>query len=103
MAPARSVRRRASARPATRSTVSISPCASSTWRRPPRAGPPRRRACAEDGARLADAVERIRWRLWHGQVPRALDLISETLAWLAAKAETAPAAATKVVALLRGL
>ena len=57
----------------------------------------------EDGARLADAVERIRWRLWHGQVRRALDLIGETLAWLEGMAEAAPAAAAKVAALLRGL
>jgi hypothetical protein len=28
-----------------------------------------------EGARFADAVEHIRWRLWHGQVERALDLI----------------------------
>jgi hypothetical protein len=56
-----------------------------------------------DGARLADAVERIRWRLWHGQVRRALDLIGETLAWLEGMAEAAPAAAAKVTALLRGL
>ncbi len=57
----------------------------------------------EDGARLADAVERIRWRLWHGQVERALDLIGDTLARLDAMAEAAPAAAAKVAALLRGL
>jgi hypothetical protein len=57
----------------------------------------------EDGARLADAVERIRWRLWHGQVRRALDLMGETLAWLDGMVEAAPAAAAKVVALLRGL
>ena len=57
----------------------------------------------EDGARLADAVERIRWRLWHGQVRRALDLIGETLAWLEGMAEAAPVAAAKVGALLRGL
>ena len=57
----------------------------------------------EDGARLADAVERIRWRLWHGQVRRALDLIGETLAWLEGMAEAAPAAAAKVAASLRGL
>jgi hypothetical protein len=57
----------------------------------------------EDGARLADAVERIRWRLWHGQVRRALDLIGETLAWLEGMAEAAPAAAAKVTARLRGL
>lgn len=56
-----------------------------------------------DGARIADAVERIRWRLWHGQVQRALDLIGETLTWLEDMAEAAPAAAAKVTALLRGL
>src|SRR5215218_7899276 len=57
----------------------------------------------EDGARLADAVEHIRWRLWHGQVRRALDLIRETLTWLEGMADVAPAAAAKVAALLRGL
>jgi hypothetical protein len=43
-------------------------------------------ATAEDrreGARLADIVDQhIRWRLWHGQVQRALDLIGDTLACL---------------------
>ncbi|WP_158933233.1 hypothetical protein [Acidisphaera sp. S103] len=29
------------------------------------------------GARLAETIERIRWRLWHGQVRRALDLIAD--------------------------
>jgi hypothetical protein len=57
----------------------------------------------EDGERLADAVERVRWRLWHGQVRRALDLTGETLAWLEGIAHTAPAAAAKVMASLRGL
>ena len=57
----------------------------------------------EDGVRLADAVERIRWRLWHGQARRALDLIGETLGWLEGMADAAPAAAAKVAALLRGL
>jgi hypothetical protein len=57
----------------------------------------------EEGARLADAVERIRWRLWHGQRQRALDLVEETLAWLDGMAEAAPAAAAKVTALLRRL
>ena len=57
----------------------------------------------EESARLADAVERIRWRLWHGQVQRALDLTAATLTWLEAMAEAAPAAAAKVTALLRGL
>jgi hypothetical protein len=37
----------------------------------------------QDGARFADAVERIRWRLWLGLVQRALDLIGDTLAALA--------------------
>ncbi len=56
-----------------------------------------------DGVRLADAVERIRWHFWHGQVERALDLIGDTLARLDAMAEAAPVAAAKVAALLRGL
>src|SRR3982751_4448227 len=56
-----------------------------------------------DKARLADAVEHIRWRLWHGQVQRALDLIGETLTWLEGMADTALAAAAKATALLRGL
>jgi hypothetical protein len=32
-----------------------------------------------NGALFAEAVNHIRWRLWHGQVPRALDLIGRTL------------------------
>ena len=32
---------------------------------------------ARDAARLADVVEHVRWRLWHGQVQRALDLIGD--------------------------
>jgi hypothetical protein len=31
----------------------------------------------QDGASLADCIEHIRWRLWHGQKQRALDLIKE--------------------------
>jgi hypothetical protein len=55
-------------------------------------------------ARLADAVEHIRWRLWHGQVERALDLTGDTLVGLDAIAAAAsPAAAGKVAGLLRGL
>jgi hypothetical protein len=49
----------------------------------------------EDGAWFADAVEHIRWRLWHGQTQRALDLIEETLTWLEGMVETAPGAAAK--------
>ena len=63
-------------------------------------------ASAEDrkaGASLAETIERIKWRLWHGQVRRGLDLIAETMTTLEAAAETAsPAtsAALKVVRLL---
>ena len=47
-----------------------------------------------DSARLADAVEHIRWRLWHGQVQRALDLIGDTLEPLETMAnEVSPVAA----------
>jgi hypothetical protein len=61
-----------------------------------------------EAARLADVVEaHIRWRLWHGQVQRALDLIGETLGPLEAMANdaAAPAAlqAGKVAKVLRGL
>jgi len=59
------------------------------------------------GADLADAIERIRWRLWHGQVKRALDLIGETLVTLdtTAAAVWSPVAATaaKVARVLREL
>jgi hypothetical protein len=57
----------------------------------------------EDGARLAEAAEHIRWRLWHGQARRALDLIGGPLAWLQGMADAALTAAAKVAALLRGL
>ena len=56
-----------------------------------------------DKARLADAVEHIRWRLWHGQVQRALDLIGETLTSLEDMAEAALTAAAKATALLQEL
>ncbi|MFL5338371.1 MAG: ISKra4 family transposase [Geminicoccaceae bacterium] len=56
------------------------------------------------GARFADAVEHIRWRLWHGQVARALDLIGKTLVLLDAEVETVgSAAAAKVRRVLRDL
>jgi hypothetical protein len=51
-------------------------------------------------------VEHIRWRLWHGQVQRALDLIGDTVAVLdatASRASPAGATACKVGTLLRGL
>ena len=33
----------------------------------------------QDGDLFAATIERIRWRLWHGQVQRALNLIGDTL------------------------
>jgi len=63
-------------------------------------------AAAEDceaGTRLSETIERIRWRLWHGQIGRGLELIGETMATLEAMAETtspAAAVALKVARLL---
>jgi hypothetical protein len=51
------------------------------------------------GKRLADTIERIRWRLWHGKNLRALDLIEETAANL--EAMTDNTVAQKVARLLR--
>ena len=68
--------------------------------------PDTKQAERKEGARLADNVEHIHWRLWHGQVQRALDLIGETLVMLQAIAETpSPKAATagKVLGVLRAL
>jgi hypothetical protein len=42
---------------------------------------------ARISARLADAIEHVHWRLWQGQVARALDLIADTLVTLSTKAE----------------
>jgi hypothetical protein len=42
----------------------------------------------QEGARLADIVDQhIRWRLWHGQVQRSLNLIGDTLEPLDAMAK----------------
>jgi hypothetical protein len=69
-----------------------------------KAWPDNGNADRQDGARFADAVEHVRWHLWHGQVQRALDLIGDTAAALdAAVASPAGATAGKVVKLLRGL
>ena len=63
----------------------------------------------EENAHFADAVEHIHWRLWHGQVERALDLMGGTLTGLeaiaAASSPTAVIATAvgKVAGLLRGL
>ncbi len=60
----------------------------------------------QEGARLADIVDQhIRWRLWHGQVERALNLIGDTLGSLDAIRQTASsvaASAGKVADVLRG-
>ena len=60
-----------------------------------------------EGDRLADIVDQhIRWRLWHGQVQRALDLIGDTLEPLDAMAKgksPAAAQAAKVAGMLRSL
>ena len=55
------------------------------------------------GVRLAGIVERIRWRLWHGQIRRGLDLIGETLTMLETTGKAAIPAARKITRLLRGL
>ena len=47
------------------------------------------------GASLAETIERINWRLWHGQVRRGLDLIAETMATLEATAEAVSPATLK--------
>ena len=57
----------------------------------------------QDGARFADAVEHIRWRLWHGQTARALRLIERTLAAVEAKAEGKTAVAKSAAKLTKAL
>lgn len=61
----------------------------------------------QEATRLADIVEQhIRWRLWHGQVQRAFDLIGDTLELLDAIAtgsSRAATAAAKPVGVLRSL
>jgi hypothetical protein len=66
-------------------------------------------ATADDrkvGSGLAQTVERSRWRLWHGQTRRALDLIGETLVVLDSNADDRSEISTvaeKVARLLREL
>ena len=60
----------------------------------------------QTGADLVEIIDRIRWRLWHGQVARTLDLIGGTLVTLDSVAnckELAAVAARKVARLLRDL
>jgi hypothetical protein len=54
-------------------------------------------------ARFADAVEHIRWRLWHGQTGRALRLIQRTLAAVKAKAKGKTVAARSAAKLAKTL
>jgi hypothetical protein len=56
-----------------------------------------------DGARFADAVEHIRWRLWHGQTGRALHLIQRTLSAVKAKAKGKTTAARSAAKLVKAL
>src|ERR1700733_4195077 len=53
--------------------------------------------------RFADAVEHIRWRLWHGQTGRALRLIQRTLAAVKAKAKGKTAAVRSAAKLAKAL
>jgi hypothetical protein len=58
------------------------------------------------GTKLVETIDRIRWRLWHGQVARGLDLIGETSVTLDSVAngkKPAAVAARKVARLLRDL
>ena len=77
-------------------------CASSTPLNAPAAGQDSTRG-RRDGARFADAVEHIRWRLWHGRTARALRLIQRALAALEAKAERKTAAAKSATKLTKAL
>ena len=54
-------------------------------------------------ARFADAVEHIRWRLWHGQTGRALRLIQRSLAAVKAKTEQKTVAAGSAAKLTKAL
>jgi hypothetical protein len=54
-------------------------------------------------AKFTDAVEHIRWRLWHGQTKRALRLIQRTLTTVEAKAEGKTAAAKSATKLMKAL
>ena len=60
----------------------------------------------QTGADLVEIIDRIRWRSWHGQVARALDLIGETLVTLDGVTngkELAAVAARKMARLLHDL
>jgi hypothetical protein len=53
--------------------------------------------------KFIDAVEHIRWRLWHGQTRRALCLIQRTLPVVTAMAEGKSAAVRSAANLVRAL
>jgi hypothetical protein len=100
-------RRRASVQPIT-CRIGVSSLNAYSARRPGgqrlAGGPAKDR---QEGARLADIVDQhIRWRLWHGQVQRSLNLIGDALEPLdvMAKGEASTAVpAAKVAGVLRGL
>jgi hypothetical protein len=71
----------------TYSIGSILRCASNTPLNALAAGRTNTLGDRRNRARFADAVEHIRWRLWHGQTGRALRLIQRTLAAVKAKAK----------------
>ncbi|WP_158931723.1 hypothetical protein [Acidisphaera sp. S103] len=48
----------------------------------------------QTGAHLSETIERIRWRLWHGHVKRALDLIAKATVILDAAPEDMSSATT---------
>ena len=56
-----------------------------------------------NGAQFTDAVEHIRWRLWHGQTRRALCLIHDTLASVQVKEEGKTAASRSAAKLAKAL
>jgi hypothetical protein len=58
---------------------------------------------SRNGARFTDAVEHIRWRLWHGQTRRAICLMQRTLAALKAKAEGKTSATRSAAKLAKAL
>jgi hypothetical protein len=55
----------------------------------------------EAGARLTETIERIRLRLWHGQVERSLNLMGATKTSLESTAETASTATSTTLKVTR--
>jgi hypothetical protein len=103
---ATSAKRPALGQPIMCSTGSISRCGFSHVAQAVMSWPNRTETDRQAGARLAETIERIRWRLWHGKVRRALDLIAETAVTMDATAdhmEPMTAAGRKVARILADL